>query len=285
MPLFVVFGALSDRIGRKKVILTGVLLGVVTLMPIFKGLTHYANPALEAALANSPVTVRADPADCRFQFNLTGTKKFTSSCDIAKARLVAASVNYAQEAAPPGTITTIKIGEKLLASFDATGLPADEAARKAKAFTDQLHATLREAGYPAKADPAQVNEPMIVLLIVLMGIYAAMAYGPAAAALVEMFPTQIRYSSLSLPYHFGTGWLGGLMPTTAFALMAYRGDIYFGLWYPIVFMVLMLVVGSLFVKETKAVDIDTDGLMPPSPSPAMSAPAVSSLSEPAKGKR
>ena len=250
-PFFVVFGTLSDKIGRKKIMLTGMVLAVATLFPIFKGLTHYANPALEAALASSPVVLVADPADCRFQFNLTGTRTFTSSCDIAKARLVAASVNYSQETAPPGTLTTVKIADKELPSFDATGLPKDQTARMAKAFTDDLNAALRAAGYPAKADPAQVNGLMVVLLILVMGIYAAMAYGPAAAALVEMFPMRIRYSSLSLPYHFGTGWLGGLMPTTAFALTAYRGDIYFGLWYPVAFLLVTIVLGGLLVQRNQ----------------------------------
>lgn len=254
-PFFLFFGALSDRIGRKKIILTGMALAVLTYFPIFKGLTHFANPTLEMALKNSPVVVVADPGDCQFQFNPTGTKKFTSSCDIAKAKLVAASVNYRVENAAPGTIASVKVGDKVINSFDSAGLSKEEASLKMNNFTKELTSSIAEAGYPPKANVDEINKPMVFLLVFLLVIYVTMAYGPTAAALVELFPTKIRYSSLSLPYHIGTGWFGGLMPTTAFALVALEGDIYYGLWYPVIIAAVTVIFGVIFLPETKNVDI------------------------------
>ncbi|MFN5099479.1 MAG: MFS transporter [Burkholderiaceae bacterium] len=255
-PFFIVFGSWSDKIGRKKIIMAGCLLAALTYFPLFKALTHYANPALEAAQTNAPVVVVADPAECQFQFNPTGTKKFTSSCDIAKAKLAAASVNYKNEPAPAGTTAVIKVGDKELTSYSAVGLPKEEATAKDKQFTEQLKALIGEAGYPAKADPAQVNKPMVLVILVILVLYVTMVYGPIAAMLVEMVPTRIRYTSMSLPYHIGNGWFGGLLPTTAFALVAYQGDIYYGLWYPIVIALFTFVIGTLFVRETKDNDIN-----------------------------
>jgi len=254
-PFFIVFGSLSDKIGRKPIIMAGCLIAALTYFPIFSALTHYANPALEAALKNAPVVVTADPGDCQFQFNPTGTKKFTSSCDIVKAKLAAASVNYSNEVAAPGTIASVKVGDKVITSYNANGLPKDEAAAKDKAFSKELAESIKAAGYPAKADPAQVNKPMVLLLLVILVLYVTMVYGPIAAMLVEMFPTRIRYTSMSLPYHIGNGWFGGLLPTTAFALVAFKGDIYYGLWYPIIIALATFVIGVFFVKETKDNDI------------------------------
>ena len=253
-PFFIVFGSLSDKIGRKKIIMVGCVLAALTYFPIFKALTHYANPALEAAQINSPVVV-ADPAECQFQFNPTGTKKFTSSCDIAKAKLAAASVNYKNEVAPAGTLASIKVGDKTLESYSAVGLSKEDAAAKDKEFSGQLKDLIKESGYPAKADSAQINKPLVLLLLFILVLYVTMVYGPIAAMLVEMFPTRIRYTSMSLPYHIGNGWFGGLLPTTSFALVAYAGDIYFGLWYPIVIALMTAIIGSIFVAETKDNDI------------------------------
>ena len=254
-PFFIIFGSLSDKIGRKPIILAGCLIAALTYFPIFSALTHYANPALESALKNAPVVVTADPADCQFQFNPTGTKKFTSSCDIVKAKLAAASVNYSNEVAPAGTPATVKVGDKIITSYSSNGLPKEEAAAKDKAFSKELADAIKGAGYPAKADPTQINKPMVLMLLTILVLYVTMVYGPIAAMLVEMFPTRIRYTSMSLPYHIGNGWFGGLLPTTAFALVAFKGDIYYGLWYPIVIALVTFVIGALFVRETKDNDI------------------------------
>jgi MFS family permease len=259
-PFFIFFGSLSDKIGRKGIIMAGCLIAAATYFPIFKALTHYGNPALETALKNSPVVVVADPASCHFQFNLTGTSKFPSSCDIATGYLTGSSVNYTRQDAPAGSVATVKVGDKVYPSFNATmtpdGLNFDKASKdKETALKKDLGAAMKDAGYPAKADPAQVNKPMVILFLFILVLYVTMVYGPVAAMLVEMFPTRIRYTSMSLPYHIGNGWFGGLLPTTAFALVAFKGDIYYGLWYPIIVAVVTFVIGMLFVKETKNNDI------------------------------
>jgi len=254
-PFFIVFGTLSDRIGRKMIIMAGCLIAALTYFPIFGGLTHYANPALETALSKSPVVVTADPDKCQFLFNPTGTKKFTSSCDIARTVLSQSSVAYTSVDAASGSVASIKIGDKVIDGYDATGLPKEEAAAKDKAFKKALGDAIKEAGYPTKADPGQINYPMVVVLLTILVILVTMVYGPIAAMLVEMFPTRIRYTSMSLPYHIGNGWFGGFLPATAFALVSYKGDIYFGLWYPIVIAAMTFVIGMLFVKETKDNDI------------------------------
>ncbi|MBU6494140.1 MAG: MHS family MFS transporter [Burkholderiales bacterium] len=251
-PFFIVFGALSDRIGRKPIIMTGCLIAALTYFPLFKALTHYANPALEAALARAPITVIADPGECSFQFNPVGTSKFTSSCDIAKSTLAKAGLNYSNEAAPAGSIAQVKIGDKIITAYN--GKDADAKA-KAKEFDQAMTSTLKADGYPPKADPAQMNKPMIVAILAILVIFVTMVYGPIAAMLVEMFPTRIRYTSMSLPYHIGNGWFGGFLPATAFAIVAARGDIYSGLWYPIIIALVTFVIGTLFIKETKNTDI------------------------------
>lgn len=258
MPLYVIFGALSDRVGRKTVILCGCVLAALTYIPIFKAMTHYGNPALAAAQNNAPVTVIADPDNCSLQFNPIGTAQFTSSCDIAKSFLARNAVNYANTASAPGTVATLKIGDRTIVSFEGSTLPADEFATQLAAFNATATAAIRAAGYPEKADPAAINWPMLVLLLMALGLYSAMTYGPIAAALVELFPTRIRYTAMSMPYHIGSGWVGGLLPATAFAMVAATGDIYFGLWYPACAAVLSVVVGVFFVPETRHVDIYAD---------------------------
>ena len=254
-PFFILFGTLSDKIGRKPIIMAGCLLAVLTYFPTFTALTNAANPALAEAQAKNKVVVTADAAECSFQFNPTGTVKFTSSCDIAKQVLAAASVSYENAAGAAGTPATIKIGETVIPSYTAKGLPADEAKKKDGEFKKAVADALKAAGYPTKADPARVNTVMVVAILSYLVILVTMVYGPIAAMLVEMFPTRIRYTSMSLPYHIGNGWFGGLLPTTAFAIVAQTGNMYNGLWYPIIIAGMTFVIGTLFVKETKDVDI------------------------------
>ncbi len=251
-PFFLFFGSLSDKIGRKPIILAGCLIAALTYFPLFKALTHYANPALEIATQKSPITVVADPATCSFQFNPVGTSKFTSSCDIAKGALAKAGLNYTNVAAPAGTMAQIKVGDTVIDAYDGK---ATDVKAKGAAFDKTLASTLKAAGYPPKADPAQLNWPMTIVILTILVIYVTMVYGPIAAMLVEMFPTRIRYTSMSLPYHIGNGWFGGFLPATAFAIVAAKGDIYSGLWYPIVIALATAVIGLLFVKDTKDSDI------------------------------
>jgi MFS family permease len=255
-PFFILFGWLSDRIGRKKIILAGCLIAALTYFPIFRGLTHFANPALEAAQRSSPVLVEVpsttNPAnECTVQFNPVGTSKFNSPCDVAKAALVRRGVPYSNFTTFTG-VTQIRVGSTVIQSYDATAANAKEQQAR---FDTELAAALDVAKYPAKADPAAINKPMVVLLLFVLVLYVTMVYGPIAAILVEMFPTRIRYTSMSLPYHIGNGWFGGFLPTTSFAIVAATGSIYSGLWYPIVIAVITVVIGLVFVKETKDVDI------------------------------
>ncbi len=254
-PFFVIFGTLSDKIGRKPIIMAGCLLAVVTYFPVFTALTKAANPDLAAAQAKNKVVVTADPAECSFQFNPTGTVKFTSSCDIAKQVLAGASVSYDNIIAPAGTVASIKIGEVAIPSYTAKGMPADEAKKKDAEFKKAIADDLKAAGYPSKADPAKIDKVMVTAILFYLVLLVTMVYGPIAAMLVELFPTRIRYTSMSLPYHIGNGWFGGLLPTTAFAIVAQTGNMYNGLWYPIIIAAVTFVVGTLFVKETKDVDI------------------------------
>ncbi|KLD76018.1 MHS family MFS transporter [Xanthomonas hyacinthi] len=254
-PFFVIFGWLSDKIGRKKIILAGCLLAALSYFPIFKGLTHFANPAVEEARSKSPAQVLADPATCSFQFDPVGVRKFTSSCDVATAALTKAGVPYAVQPAAPGSLAQVRIGGSQVASYEAAGLSKADAKPKADAFGKELKGALTAAGYPEKADTARINIPMTILLLWVLVLYVTMVYGPIAAFLVELFPTRIRYTSMSLPYHIGNGWFGGFLPAISFALVAGTGNMYYGLWYPIGIALMTFVIGLFFLRETKDVDI------------------------------
>jgi MFS family permease len=261
---FIFFGALSDKIGRKPIILAGCLIAALTYFPLFRMMTATANPALYKAQENTQVTIIVDPRDCSFQFNPTGTAKFTKPCDIAKALLARSSVNATTVDAPGGTVARVRIGEKEFAANDPN-------------FAKDVGAALTAAGYPGADNPTIVKIPIdpkaglanfakmfdifsaqkltLIAILTVLVIYVTMVYGPIAAALVEFFPTRIRYSGLSLPYHIGNGWFGGLLPATSFAMVAQTGDIYFGLWYPIIVALMTFIIGLIFVPETYKRDI------------------------------
>jgi MFS family permease len=250
-PAFVLFGWLSDKIGRKPIILTGCLLAVLTYFPLFEALTRYANPALFAAQAAAPVSVIADPAQCSFQFDPIGKNKFDStSCDIAKSFLAKAGVSYVRVDGAPGMVAQIRSGTTTLTAPDPRVLAGAERKAAITAFQAQAKAALAAVGYPDKAKPADIDKPMVVLILFIMVLYVTMVYGPIAALLVELFPPRIRYSAMSLPYHIGNGWFGGFLPTTAFAMVAATGNIYYGLWYPIVVAGATVVIGLFFLPET-----------------------------------
>jgi hypothetical protein len=255
-PFFIVFGALSDRIGRKKIVLAGCVLAALTYFPLFKALTHFANPALDAAVAHAPVTVIAAPADCSFQFDPVGRKTFTSSCDIAKSALARSGIPYSNEPAPAGSPAKVRIGAsgaRELTSFDGAALERAEFMQKERDFAAALKQAVAAAGYPAKADMNAIHYPMVIAICTLLVIYVTMVYGPIAAWLVELFPAHIRYTSMSLPYHIGNGWFGGFLPVTSFAIVAATGDIYAGLWYPIGVALMTAVIGSLFLRDQYAI--------------------------------
>ncbi len=253
-PFFVVFGALSDRIGRKTLVMTGCLLAVLTYFPAFKAITHYANPALERAVATAPVVVVADPARCSLQFDPVGKAAFRESCDVAKTALARAGVPYRNEAATAGATALVRIGTGATAvtvsAFEGGALDATAFKAATGDFGKQLRGALDTAGYPPRADMSQVNYPMVIALCAWLVILVTLVYGPIAAWLVELFPTRIRYTSMSLPYHIGNGWFGGFLPVTSFAIVAATGDIYAGLWYPIVVALMTLVIGGLFLRDT-----------------------------------
>jgi MFS family permease len=251
-PFFVLWGSLSDRIGRKTVVLAGCVLAAITYFPVFKGLTHFGNPGLETASATNPVVVVADPADCSFQFDPIGKKTFTKSCDIAKAALAKAGIPYTTEDAPAGAVAQLKIGSSAtVESFAGNTIPKAEFKPASEAFGKKLKAALVTAGYPAKADMSKVSYPALIALCAYLVFLVTMVYGPIAAWLVEMFPTRIRYSSMSLPYHIGNGWFGGFLPVTSFAIVAATGGIYNGLWYPVIVASLTAIIGFFFLRETK----------------------------------
>ncbi|MFK0090885.1 MFS transporter [Pseudomonas sp. NPDC090755] len=239
-PLFVVFGALSDKVGRKPILMLGLLLATVLYFPLFKALSYYGNPQIAQAQAVAPVTVSADPATCTFQFDPVGKAKFDSPCDKTRTYLAKMGIPYESVALPAGGVLTVTVGNKSVTGFDA----------------ELIKQLTLGAGYPERADPTQVNEVMVVLIMLALMVIACMTYGPLAATLVELFPTRIRYTSMSLPYHIGNGWVGGLLPTISFALVVYTGDIYYGLWYPIIITATSLIIGIFALKETKNVDLD-----------------------------
>jgi MFS family permease len=277
---FLFFGWLSDKIGRKPIILGGCLVAALTFFPLFNLMTKTANPALYEAQQKTKITVVADPAQCSFQFNPTGVAKFTSSCDVTKATLARSSAMYSTEAGAPGSLTKVRIGETEIASFDATKLTGDEVKTVPAAFTKSINEALQKAGYPGATNASLVKIPIepkeglwnmlkmfdifstqkltLIAILTLLVLYVTAVYGPIAAALVEFFPTRIRYSGLSLPYHIGNGWFGGLLPATAFAMVAATGDIYFGLWYPVTIALATVVIGFFFVPETYKRDIFKD---------------------------
>lgn len=252
---FIFFGWLSDKIGRKVIVLGGCLIAVLTYFPVFKAITHNVNPALEAAVAASPVTVTADPARCAFQFDPVGKATFKQSCDVIKSALAKKGIPYNNAPGAAGSVATVSIGGTTLTSFEGEALDGAAFKSQSEAFGKQLTEALSAAGYPAKADPAQINKPMVIALLTFLVLLVTMVYGPIAAWLVELFPTRIRYTSMSLPYHIGNGWFGGFLPFTAFAIVAATGNIYSGLWYPVVVAALTVVIGALFLPETKDRDI------------------------------
>ena len=250
-PLYVFFGWLSDRVGRKIVMLGGMSLALIALFPGFHALERAANPALAEASARTPVVVVADPADCSLQFDLVGKAAFVSSCDIAKSFLANAGVSYANQTAAPGAMAQVKIGGAPVASASARGLPKAQAKAVKAVVETRLKAALKAAGYPAKADPARLNAGAMLAILLVFVIASTALFGPLAACLVELFPTKIRYTAMSLPYNIGTGWVGGFLPITAFAIVAARGDIYSGLWYPAFFTLISVVATLFFLPETR----------------------------------
>jgi len=253
-PFFVVFGRLSDIVGRKKIVLLGCTLAACTYFPIFKGLVHYANPRIEEAARSNPVVILADVTHCSFQLDLLGKRKLQRSCDIAKAVLAQAGVPYSLEPGPAGSPAAVRIGKPassvLLPAFEADRMTTAELKQASAGFTKALSGALQDAGYPSKADPARINYPMLLLLLWILVLYVTLTYGPLAAWLVELFPPRIRYTSMSVPYNLAVGWIGGFLPTVAFGIVAITGDIYSGLWYPVLVALFSVVVGGLFLPET-----------------------------------
>jgi MFS family permease len=256
-PFFVFFGWLSDKIGRKKIILAGCALAAVTYFPAFHLLAEAANPALARAQAAAPVSVIVNNDECSVQFDPIGKNKFDAeSCDIAKSFLAKSSVSYSNTPAAAGAIAQVKVGSATFTAPDPAKVTGEERKAAIDAFQKEVKAALAQAGYPAKADLDAMNTPMVVAVLTYLVLLVTMVYGPIAALLVELFPTRIRYTAMSLPYHIGNGWFGGFLPTTAFAMVAATGDIYYGLWYPIIICALTVVAGLLFLPETFKRNID-----------------------------
>ena len=253
-PFYLLCGKIADRIGRKPQVILGCLIAALTLFPIFRGLTHYANPQIDTAATSHPVVVVAAPSECSLQFDPVGSTRFTSSCDVAKTVVAGLRVPYVNEAAPEGTPAVVKVGEHCITAFDGATLPAAEFKARSAALREEVSQALKEAGYPASADPAQISYLPVFVLLFALSILGVMTYGPIAAWLVELFPARIRYTSMSLPYHLGNGWFGGFLPSIAFASIAYTGNIYSGLWYPVIVCAMTVIVGTFFLRETRGVE-------------------------------
>ena len=257
-PLYAAIGMLMDRIGRRPVIIMAFLLSSFTTFPLYKMLTHFLNPALEIALKNSPISVMAAPDDCSVQIRVTNIEQYTSPCDIAKGRLATMGVNYSSEVGTIGTAAIIKIGDKIINSYDAKLLTPEQIAAFDKIFVQEINAAIGQAGYPSTADPKQMNKPIALLLLIILVIYGIVTSIAMATILLEMFPTRIRYTAMSLPYNIANGWFAGLLPAASFALIAYYGNIYSGLWYPVILSLIAAVIAIIFLPETKNIDIYKD---------------------------
>ena len=254
-PLYIFFGWLSDRLGRKPIILGACLLAALTYFPLFKALTAAANPDLARAIAAAPVTVAADPGECSFQFDPVGKARFSTSCDIARTYLVRVGVTYKTVAASAGSTAELRVGGKSLSAFRGESLSNAELAARRAGWESEATALIRAAGYPSQADSDKINLPVVLVILIVLMAMGAMVYGPMAALLTELFPAKVRYTSMSLPYHLGTGWFGGFLPAAAFAIVAATGNVFAGLWYPLVFAVMTFVVGMALLPETKGRDL------------------------------
>jgi nitrate/nitrite transporter NarK len=253
-PFYIASGWLADKIGPKSVLLAGCVLAAASYFPIFHAITHYANPAIEEAAERAPVTVLADPKACSVQFDLLGNKRFTKSCDVAKSALAHAGVPYANEAAPAGSVALVRIGTATMSAvrvqaFEGSALNTADFKAADAAFVATLNGALKSAGYPQSADPKRINYPMVFLLLLVLVLYLAIAYAPVAALLVDMFPARIRYTSVSVAYHMAVGSFGGFLPTVAFAVVAITGNIYAGLWYPVLVALGSALIGAVFLKR------------------------------------
>jgi MFS family permease len=254
-PLYLVFGRLSDRVGRKTLVMLGMALAALTYFPIYHAITHFANPAIEAAVRRAPVQVLAAPRSCSLQFDPIGKQRFVKSCDIAKGELARAGIPYTTQTTAPGSVAVVRIGHpgnggNDVLAFEGASLSAERFREESAAFALRLNRALTAAGYPQKADPSTINTPMLLLMLLGLVVCVTLVTAPMAAWLVELFPARVRYTSLSVAYHIGAGWFGGFLPAVAFTLVAITGDIYSGLWYPVVIAAVTVLAGVFLLPET-----------------------------------